>query len=213
MTIKAIETRYAGCRFRSRLEARWAVFFDALGYEWEYEPEGFVVGIMQGSSGTPYLPDFRIRTEYNPRPIWVEVKGTEEDLNKMLLIDAMDWGLGLPDVNYTHGSTDDDAIGGLLILGQIPRIENFADLPMHTLLTHDSGVWHNLGVFYPEGVEFDYGPDCYSDQWAGPCITRDDGCDWLKAILDTRLDCPSHRIIHNAYTKARSARFEHGEKG
>lgn len=30
-TIKAIETSYAGCRFRSRLEARWAVFFDTLG--------------------------------------------------------------------------------------------------------------------------------------------------------------------------------------
>jgi hypothetical protein len=39
--VKAIETRYAGCRFRSRLEARWAVFFDALGVKWEYEREGF----------------------------------------------------------------------------------------------------------------------------------------------------------------------------
>lgn len=34
MTIKAIETRYAGCR-RSRLEARWAVVFDTLGFAWE----------------------------------------------------------------------------------------------------------------------------------------------------------------------------------
>jgi hypothetical protein len=41
MTINAIETHYKGYRFRSRLEARWAVFFDALGYEWQYEPEGF----------------------------------------------------------------------------------------------------------------------------------------------------------------------------
>lgn len=41
MNIKAIETVYRGYRFRSRLEARWAVFFDALGLEWEYEPEGF----------------------------------------------------------------------------------------------------------------------------------------------------------------------------
>lgn len=36
----ALTTRYAGCRFRSRLEARWAVFFDHLGIEWEYEPQG-----------------------------------------------------------------------------------------------------------------------------------------------------------------------------
>jgi len=41
MAIAAIETRYAGCRFRSRLEARWAVFYDALGIDWEYEPQGF----------------------------------------------------------------------------------------------------------------------------------------------------------------------------
>jgi len=41
--ITAIETRYKGYRFRSRLEARWAVFFDALGVIWEYEKEGFEV--------------------------------------------------------------------------------------------------------------------------------------------------------------------------
>ena len=51
--IKAIETRYKGYLFRSRLEARWAVFFDALGIKWEYEPEGVVL-----PDGTRYLPDF-----------------------------------------------------------------------------------------------------------------------------------------------------------
>ena len=50
--IKAIETRYKGYRFRSRLEARWAVFFDALGVKWEYEAEGFA------KDGVGYLPDF-----------------------------------------------------------------------------------------------------------------------------------------------------------
>lgn len=52
--IKAIETQYKGYRFRSRLEARWAVFFDALGIPWEYEPEGF-----ETRAGR-YLPDFRL---------------------------------------------------------------------------------------------------------------------------------------------------------
>jgi hypothetical protein len=51
--IKPIETRYKGYRFRSRLEARWAVFFDALDLRWEYEPEGFKM-----SNGKCYLPDF-----------------------------------------------------------------------------------------------------------------------------------------------------------
>ncbi len=40
MEIKAIDTVYNGYKFRSRLEARWAVFFDAAGIKYEYEPEG-----------------------------------------------------------------------------------------------------------------------------------------------------------------------------
>ena len=55
MTIKAIETEYKGYRFRSRLEARWAVFFDAIGWAWEYEKEGFDLG-----KNGYYLPDFYI---------------------------------------------------------------------------------------------------------------------------------------------------------
>lgn len=53
--MKAIQTKYKGYRFRSRLEARWAVFFDALGLAWEYETEGFDLGF-----GDRYLPDFKI---------------------------------------------------------------------------------------------------------------------------------------------------------
>ena len=78
MTIKPIETRYKGYRFRSRLEARWAVFFDACGYQWEYEPEGFRL-----PCGTHYLPDFKIFGEddngdYNV--FWIEVKPSESGL-------------------------------------------------------------------------------------------------------------------------------------
>ena len=50
--VKALPTAYGGVTFRSRLEARWAVFFDSLGLAWQYEPEGYE---------TPdgwYLPDF-----------------------------------------------------------------------------------------------------------------------------------------------------------
>jgi len=50
--IQAIPTRYKGYRFRSRTEARWAVFFDFLGVRYEYEPEGYVL------AGVPHLPDF-----------------------------------------------------------------------------------------------------------------------------------------------------------
>lgn len=81
MNIKPIETIYKGYRFRSRLEARWAVFFDALGIEWEYEPEGFVL-----TDGTYYLPDFWL-----PKLKWfVEVKGNltdQEGISKARMLD------------------------------------------------------------------------------------------------------------------------------
>jgi len=67
--IKAIETRYKGYRFRSRLEARYAVFFDALGIEWEYEKEGYDLGVKGW-----YLPDFSIKTS-SDRYWLCEVKG------------------------------------------------------------------------------------------------------------------------------------------
>ena len=77
--IKAIETAYNGYRFRSRLEARWAVAFDAMGIRYEYEPEGFDLG-----DGICYLPDFllhgirgRHKGDSEPRDVWVEVKGVE----------------------------------------------------------------------------------------------------------------------------------------
>lgn len=84
MTIKAIETYYNGYRFRSKLEAQWAVFFDAIGIEYEYEPEGF-----EFEDGTKYLPDFKIRVRHRSwteewEPVYVEVKGvlTDKDIHK-----------------------------------------------------------------------------------------------------------------------------------
>lgn len=69
--IKAIETKYKGYRFRSRLEARWAVYFDTIGLKWEYEPQGFDL------DGMCYLPDFWFPQVH----LWGEVKavGFSED--------------------------------------------------------------------------------------------------------------------------------------
>lgn len=67
--MKAIETFYKGYKFRSRLEARWAVVFDSIGLSWEYEAEGFEL-----PSGAAYLPDFEIVFP-NAKKIYCEVKG------------------------------------------------------------------------------------------------------------------------------------------
>ena len=67
-TIPAIETLYGGHRFRSRREARWAVFLNHLRIPFEYEPQGYVV------DGKPYLPDFLIYPGTD-QAMWFEVKG------------------------------------------------------------------------------------------------------------------------------------------
>src|SRR5215831_3951696 len=68
MAISAIETRYGGYRMRSRLEARWAVFFDECGLKWHYEVEGFRIDTDEGLYN--YLPDFWLEAGQ-----WAEVKG------------------------------------------------------------------------------------------------------------------------------------------
>lgn len=85
--IKAIETRYKGYNFRSRLEARWAVFFDALGIEWEYEPEGFEL-----PDGTRYLPDFRIKNHLGLH--YVEIKGVHPSSLEVHAADQLAKGAG-----------------------------------------------------------------------------------------------------------------------
>lgn len=80
--IKPIQTRYKGYHFRSRLEARWAVYFEAIGLKWEYELEGFDLGSLGF-----YLPDFWLPQV----SMWAEVKSKEftheENLKAMGLAD------------------------------------------------------------------------------------------------------------------------------
>jgi len=79
-TIKAIETVYNGYRFRSRLEARWAVFFDTLGIKYDYELEGFDLG----DAGW-YLPDFWLPQV----KMWAEVKAIELNENEVAKAKAL----------------------------------------------------------------------------------------------------------------------------
>jgi hypothetical protein len=83
--IKAIETVYKGYRFRSRLEARWAVFFDALDVAWEYEKEGYDLGAVGW-----YLPDFWLPD----LGMWAEVKAAPFDATEEAKARALAEGTG-----------------------------------------------------------------------------------------------------------------------
>ena len=82
-----IQTEYKSYLFRSRLEARWALYFDLCGIKWQYEAEGFTL-----SDGQRYLPDFWL-PDYNQ---FVEVKPA----NDKCVLTA-------PDLSYRFADIDE----------------------------------------------------------------------------------------------------------
>lgn len=123
--IKAIETEYKGYRFRSRLEARWAVFFDTLNLDWVYEPEGFDLG-----EAGRYLPDFWI--DYGTdNQYWIEVKAHKN----------------LSDREYSVATALSEYYPGFVALGQpeLPVYNGpFSALFLEEITsnTYKTGSWH-----------------------------------------------------------------------
>lgn len=200
----AIQTHYAGHKFRSRLEARWAVFFDALETPWQYEPEGYMVG-WPGHQ-RPYLPDFYLPSSR----LWVEVKGSSGQADNALLVDAAVPHYGLPDSPDRDAPLDPSRAGRrLLTLGQIPP--DVAGVVEHRFLSFWKGdVSAEWGFFYGYGG--------FTTSPFNEATKVGDDSSWA----DPTVDLVSHRVVpheralnsvRRAYTKARKARFEHGEKG
>lgn len=148
MGISAIETRYKGYRFRSRLEARWAVYFDAIGIEWEYEPEGFNLG------GILYLPDFWLPQV----SMWAEVKAVglkgdewrkcqrlaNESFHPVLML------VGTPDFRSYW------AIGS-----NLDGEEDLCDYILDTSFLNEGRFWGSSGADYPSFLSIDYHYCCH----------------------------------------------------
>ena len=184
MEIKAIETVYNGYKFRSRLEARWAVFFDAAGVEYEYEPEGFVL-----PSGKRYLPDFLIHncTERGPKDLWVEVKGSmsKDDAEKI-----EEFGKAHP----------------IIVVDQIPKgrtaeelWENMTSRGFNKMMNSSICPFNFMLV---DGDYFSF----------GLLANGNGGCALCGADFSYFSGYDEDLTVY-AYNKARQARFEHGECG
>lgn len=223
MTIQAIPTWYAGYKFRSRLEARWAVFFDSNKIRWEYEVDGFLIKRPGHGTHTPYLPDFRL----SDCGTWIEVKGAEEKLDRSLMWDA---AAQLP---RDHSGGEQGP--SLLVVGPIPRPSPHACGPYrydwgwpaperaeHEYMTQSPANWPHDWVRDSLGGETYYGFGSYHKNcrpWFLDNVQyeayRHDPVDysipadrWLTPIADTS------EVMHgDIYQAARSARFEHGESG
>jgi len=81
--LKVKPTAYNGYFFRSRLEARWAVFFDLAGIKYIYEPETYIC-----ENGEQYTPDFYLYESYcrckEDKGVFLEIKPVNYNLKDYL---------------------------------------------------------------------------------------------------------------------------------
>lgn len=190
--LKAIETHYKGYRFRSRLEARWAVFFDAMGFSWEYEPEGF------HTAAGRYLPDFTVLTPQGQK-CWYEVKpGTVlEDEKAQAFADASrDRVAILSGDPITHLQRPG--------VGVCPRCGFISEAAYGPCDAGDETGWG----CEPCDFETPCGGDAPSEIGIHNLATRPH-----KGFVMTRHYLPMYEATFKAAIRARSARFEHGERG
>lgn len=210
--IKPIETWYQGYRFRSRLEARWAVFFNALGLRWAYEPEGFEL-----PGGGRYLPDFRVLTPQG-NSIWYEVKHagvvTDPKFEKFRdSLSVIDKDGGRTEVKRASILSGDP----LGYLANAESQEAGRTCPRCGLLGDPA---YGGGCQSCPGAEFRFGcQSCdfetpsggyhpYEEGLRGLSVTQHKGdvlialVDWCEFVI---------RKLHPAARAARSARFECGE--
>jgi hypothetical protein len=203
--VKAIETRYAGCHFRSRLEARWAVCFDRLGIRWEYEREGYLCsprlsgGWIEEDVTIPYLPDFWF-PDYG---VHGEVKATLTDDELLKLLDCAA-SLSSNDGGGCHDNGGHD----LVVFGKIP--DHGVNRTPTRLHMHkgdlNASAWERTvhGCWDGQTVASDYGGDLKAICHHTPRIIAE----WLTGGV-----WGTGYTWEPGYAAARSARFEHGQSG
>ncbi|HYH85297.1 MAG TPA: hypothetical protein VEX60_07425 [Pyrinomonadaceae bacterium] len=209
--ITPIQTYYDGHYFRSRIEARWAVFFNKMGIPYDYEREGYEL------DGKPYLADFWL-PEQN---YWIEIKGqfpTEDEQQKARNLATATghdvfifWGkIPLPKHFIEEFCTDEAGLkvpkhdgnwgNGRSALAFFARPKKFtASENFHETITQDYSYWwtecEDCGLV---GIQFE-GRDARL-----PCSCSSEG--------NHGIGYASKRLLA-AYTAARQARFDRGKKG
>jgi hypothetical protein len=223
--LKAIQTRYKGYRFRSRLYARWAVFFDTLGIEYRYEPEGFDL------AGEWYLPDFYLPEQQ----YWIEIKGqppSEHEKTKAFFMDLdFVWtDIRKPDHEPKVGYNGDHSV--YIFWGDIPwPYPSQGHAIPGDLVFHEAGslpycwqqcpvcrkleIWimgepfcgeclerlRNAVSFEAEAVRIGHPPELD--------VLSEVACEVGRAVVNEDLFRSGHksRSLQSAYAKARAARF------
>lgn len=182
--IQAIETHLYGCRFRSRLEARWAIFFETLGLPWEYEAEAYRL-----PDGDVYLPDFwlpTLNTWFEVKPPYRKQDATQTKAWRFM--DHVARQSGPLNAAIAFGNIPDPTLG---VIYQTDAVDAW--------MQNGFQIWHNHDNYHgwvicptcgKIGITYDArnGYNCHHST----------GKDWN----------PHHPKLLEAYRAARSARFE-----
>lgn len=190
-----IQTAYKGYNFRSRLEARWAVFFDHLGVKWEYEPEGFEI------DGQRYLPDFRT---ISPQRLvsWYEIKPlVGADDSKFNAFQKQLWDTTNDGAALLQGDPFHALTNGMCVC---PRCGGISKDRYDILGSNDIGLLCQQCDFSTPiggGHPFEHG-------LLTQCTTHKGWVVWSHRDHSLVL-----AKISRASEAARSARFEHGQSG
>lgn len=187
--LKAIKTEYDGHPFRSRLEARWAVFFNAMGIKYDYEREGYDL------DGLWYLPDFWLPELES----FVEIKGiapSQKESTKAFLLAKHS--------RYCVYIFSGQIGNGCMGLGYFPSfIGNAKDVRTAPVEWLTCPKCESLNIVPYGQLEF---LPC-------DCVTAAEEYD-IEAktrIQSIPKSAPAPKII-SAFSLARAARFEHGEQ-
>lgn len=214
--MKAIDTIYNGYKFRSRLEARWAVFFDELEIKYKYEVEGFDLG----DAGW-YLPDFwlpEIEAWIEIKPIPKHIGNADEDKKARALRDETGFPVlicgGAPKENLNRFYGYRQSVDGSEVYeGYSTFSGNYLHKPMIIVIDYNDTLTmtNKIGIHQKKIKPIRSMAFSMMDSFPGKRLQE--LIDMVDEEEVTIFDISTKNTrTCNAAVKARQARFEHGEK-
>ena len=140
-SIKAYPTIFNGVRYRSRLEARWAAFFDGLGWKHKYEP--YDLGA--------WSPDFLVSSSNLSRSFLVDVKPLQSCCDETIA--KMQRGM-----KECSLLCEENSINGALLTRVAPEVLSDESCELVSVgwhIDHHYGGLGDVGIGWFMGVETD----------------------------------------------------------
>ncbi|NKK36815.1 hypothetical protein GFL72_19545 [Rhizobium leguminosarum bv. viciae] len=184
-----LPTSYKGVTYRSRTEARWAVFLDVLGVSFHYEPEKFTLSDRQW-----YLPDFYV----DDWRAFIEVKPNNDAIVNQEAAKARLLSKDRPDLNvWIAMGAPHPTTSPIIVLKEWKP-----DVPVETILSRPENKYRILEDRRDEGIywlQAEWEPESFARSCAigGPGSATDH--DKLPML---------HRTVARAFAAAAEASWK-----